>query len=387
MQLRMGLLVLVIFILSTKAVAFENCGLIQKRTLGYKASSVKSNGVILNKNIIVPIVGETGSFYKVQYSGFEYLVKKNVIKKGSSKLCAIEYKCFQVKEETSVYRLPNQRSPQVRTHKAKDELNWVATTRASTLKGKKGWFQVISEGEYVWIASTAGKLKEGACTKAEGERSFFVGADYNYTLSTSADHYSYILTSVPNPSSVACLQNPIVSGVEPGQGHRLGMNVMYRFLSWMNLGVGVDFESITYKVKTLDNPHPDPGNTSCALIDVDISSLQAGSFTVKEQNVVVPVGLIFPFRLGENHHIFLAGHINSVINLAQEQSFDFFTGQTLSKQTLNTQKIGVNSFRTNFDVELKYIYRLPLRNKDTMGFTLTTKKQMDAFSIGLGIIL
>ena len=206
-------------------------------------------------------------------------------------------------------------------------------------------------------------------------------------MSVDSDAYSYLITDVPDPSSVSCLQNPLVRSINPGSGHRVGVNGVYHFNSWLSVRGGAHFETLTYQVDLLDNPHPDPGNTSCALVSTDISSLSSRSISITENNMVFPLGLIYRMKLAENHHILLSAHFNSVYNIEQDQALEFYTGQTLSKQTLNTFTIGVDTFRTNSDFELRYIYDYPIDQKDSFGISIFAKKISTAMSFGLGVVL
>ncbi len=383
------LIVVLLFFPETGA-AFSKCGFIKKKGLGYKDPSIRADGVIIPKGLVLPLLEEDGKrYYSLSFRGEIYSIKKEKVRPVSAKYCVQDFKCLRLTKKARVYRLPNRRAPVIRTHDSGDELNWTGqrTIRSRKTKRRRTWHQVISEGEYGWTLDRGGAISAGSCVKDADRKALFLEADYNFVTSVSADHYSYLLTTIPNRSSVTCLQNPIVSSIDPGQGHRAGVNGLYQMTSWLAVRAGAHFETLTYTVNTLNNPHPDPGNTSCELIDVNIASLSGSSFTIEESNIVLPVGLIYPLRLARNHHIFIGANFNSVLNLEKEQNFQFLTGQTLSKQTSNIQTIGLDSFRTFMDLELKYVYNFPFEKNDTWGISVSVRRQENSTSFGLGILL
>ncbi|MCJ8275219.1 MAG: hypothetical protein HRT44_03085 [Bdellovibrionales bacterium] len=386
-MLRLVILLVILSSIPIKVFAFENCGYVKKKSLGYRDIDEKANGVIFQKSILIPILSEQGKYYQVKFKGEEFFIKKRDIKTTRANMCVEQYQCFKMKRSSPAYRSPSFKSEKVRVHKKGDELNWTGK-RTRRLRGKRvKWSQVLSEGEYLWIPSSRGDRSQGACLNPNDKRDFFVEIDYSFLSSVVSDPYSYLITSIPDPSNVTCLQNPLVQGVDAGSGHRVGFGGHYLLGKWVGLRAGVYYETITYNMQVLDNPHPDPGNTSCALITVDVNSLSGRTITIKEDNVVIPAGVFVPLRLGQYHHIFLSGNLSSTFNLDQDQTFDFFTGQTLSKQTLNQQTIGVDSFRTFVDVELKYIWGLPVNKSDTLGVSLSVRASERDLSFGLGVLL
>lgn len=234
------------------------------------------------------------------------------------------------------------------------------------------WFEIKVGEQYGWVEASIGKLEDNVCNGSlyDREKKWNFDLEYGAENHVSSITYDELITKVDNPADVACLQNPLVTKIELGQGQRYGVHFDYSVLNWLMLRWGLLYEQVKFVMKAKKNPHPDPGQTSCVLIPKNINSLEDKSETITEQNIIMPLGSYLKFNITGQHFLLLGGSFNVINNIAPHFTFNYYKGDTLSKQTLNTLSISPEQIRYNNEYELRYLYKVPITTEYLLGLSL-----------------
>lgn len=350
--------------------------------------------VLLKSGLILPIIERSpdGKLYKISYYGKHYWIDKRGQRGGNAKSCSLYPKCFSLNQNARIYEKPDVKSSLVSSSKAKSQLDWFGERRMTTRgsKDKKTWYLVSVAERYGWVSSEFGNLSERACAGSvqQSQRKWFFSIEASQQAAVSGDAYTDIITPIPDPSAVACLQNPLFRSVEDGAGQRFAVQTSHNFNSWLTLRLGLAYEQVKYKVAFLNNPHPDPGVTNCNLIPVNINNLTGGEDTITENNIMVPIGGFYRYEMNRNHSLLFGAEVNPSFSLSSGYSFRFFTGQTLSKQTENLAELAPSQFRVFNNLEIRYVYQLPYSRQEYLGLTVFAKMGLTGeYLLGLGIYL
>jgi len=350
--------------------------------------------ILIKAGIILPIIERSPSkhYYKISMYNKHYWVKKTGQRAANSRSCSLFPKCFTLAQNSDIYESPNPKSPLVSSSKAAAQLDWFGQRKIIAKKDgvPTNWFLVSVAERYGWVPAKNGELSENTCSGSvqASQRKWFFSAEASQQAAVSGEAYTSILTPVPDPTQVACLQNPLFRAVEEGTGQRFAVQTSHNFNSWLTLRAGLAYEQVKFSLSYLDNPHPDPGNTNCNLIPVNVNSLTGGETTITENNVLVPLGAFYRYPMGRNHSFFFGGELSPALTISSAHTYKFFTGQTLSKQTENIGEIAPTQFRFFHNFELRYLYQFPYTQREYFGLTVFAKMGLTGeYFLGAGIYL
>jgi hypothetical protein len=379
-----------IFLPGTLLASHSSCAYIKSKTIGVKDLNDKSSGSVLDQGLIFPIVKpNTKDFVEILFAEQSLFVRSNKVKVIDAKYCSLRPQCFVLKKKTRGYKKPSIQSVSEDLLQPGDKLAYVAS-RVSPVKGKKVlWNQVRRGQDHLWVPAAFGVKEDRACQPdaVASPQKWFLMADYGYGFNASTKTYDSVLTPIPDPSNVTCLQNPLFMSVEKGQINQFNLSAYYRIRPYLGLRMGVGYEQRSYRLNALDNPHPDPGNSSCELIDTDISDLTALQRQLEEININVPLGLYYSWNIKGNHHLLVGGNYVSIFNVQKPAPLIYFTGDTLSKLTQNSLSLPINQMRDTYNLELRYIYNWPLSVDQVIGFSFLIQQHPDFTQLGVGVVL
>lgn len=373
------------------------CLMLKSDAQAFTSLDAESDSVQLKEGVIIPILGRSPDkkSFKVMIYGKPYWVQKAGHRAGTAKSCALFPKCFTASRNTKTYEKPSLNANQVSSTSRGSQLDWfgefkVTSKTASGGKSKTSWYQVMVADRYAWVPGADGMLSGESCRGSlfESKRRWFFNVEAAYESNVSPDAYTGVITPVPDPTSVACLQNPLFRGVDKGLGQRYGAHTSHNFNNWLTFRAGLAYEQLTYKVSFLNNPHPDPGNTNCNVITVNVNDLTGGEDTITENNIMAPIGAFYRWQPGRNHSFLFGGEANPTFTITSGYEYKFFTGQTLSKQTENIGTITPTQFRFLSNFEIRYIYQFPYTQQEYFGLSVFAKMGMTGeYLFGLGLYL
>ena len=337
-----------------------------------KDLKIKKKGSILRRGFILPILKRKGDHFIVNVYGQKIQIKKQYVKLMPQKICQVQPKCFEVTAQTSLYTEPSMNGLKTRELEVGDKVAWSAVR---TNKNNQKWYQIFSENQYYWLPDNVGDISSFVCEDASrstrrSDQKWHFSLGVTSGLNVSAESYENIITVIRNASDVACEQDPLFTSIEKGQSLSIQGKVLYHLNPWLALTGGIGFERTRFELNYLDNPHPDPGNTSCFIISKTLADLSGGSKIIEEENLHVPLGTRFLYRLGLNHHLSFSAQLLSVFNLKSLNTIRYLTGETLSKQTENFLEIEIDPFRYSYSLGLGYIYNFPFERGDVLGIHL-----------------
>lgn len=395
------------------------CVLTKEKTRIY-FSEDKTEYIPVNRNQIFPYLEfqKTLKLYKITYMKKEYWIPSNKVITGGKHLCSVEPKCFTIRKPAQIFIEPDVSSKVIGDLGRNSEMDWFGQNYISVkedthsnsiasnadlngsvttselpesvtissatvpsenvnLKTQKkvNWFQIKVGEQYGWVEASIGKLEDYYCGSSfyNKEKRWNFDIEYGSQTQVTSSVYDALITSVAEPNDVACLQDPLVTKIELGAGQRYGVNFDYLPLDWLMLRWGLHYEQVQFKLKGKSNPHPDPGKTSCVLIPKKMSELDDTTQIISENNLVMPFGSYLKYNMFRQHSLLIGGSINVVNNMLPHFVFNFYKGDTLSKQTLSKITISPSQIRYTNEYELRYLYRLPLTDEYSLGLSVYYK--------------
>lgn len=370
----------------------HQCLLLVREATAFSELSKDALSIKLKPGIIIPILDQknNGKVVQVSFYNKSYWVNRSNHRLGSSNLCSIYPKCFTLQQNAKIFEQPDVTAKVISQAQSKNEFDWLGqrTIVDPRTKLKSLWYQVTFADSYGWVLADKGDLDGNTCSGSvfSSQRKWFFNTDIAMESKIPSDVYADIVTSVPDPNFVTCMQDPIFTSIEKGTGQRIVVNTNYNMLSWLTLKLGLGFEQVKFKLNYLNNPHPNPGVVNCNTVTVGLKDLSSGEETITQNNVLLPMGAFYKLDLARNHSVLLGGNLEITANLPPGYKYIFYTGQTLSKGTKNEQILTPAQMRFSNDVELRYIYQMPFERREYLGFSLFGKYNLTGYySYGLGI--
>lgn len=354
----------------SKAGELTGCLLISKNTKLFSKESTRSEFISIDRGRILPLteqpVGTT--FFQSSYLGKTYWVLQKDVRRGSSNLCTLRPKCFEVRNKTKVYDRPNTSSNVISEVSAEKSLDWLG--QVNIKQQRQTWYQVRVGETYGWLNARSGVLSDKICKDSllSNQKNYFIHLDGGMGQSYSTRAYELLLTSVPDPDSVSCLQDPIVTGIEKGKSLYAAATFNQRFLENFGFRGGLGFEQVEYVLLKKNNPHPNPG-TNCNTHLVTLAQLQSGSETIKESNLIVPIGLFADYFFSDHLGVSLNVDFTLINSMAEGFLFTYFT-DNIYKRFENKMQINPTKIRFDQSAELRLFYKFTKDPADTYGTSL-----------------
>lgn len=222
-------------------------------------------------------------------------------------------------------------------------------------KSRKGqYIQLEIYEKPIWLHKRYVKpLKEEECqTRVQKEVSPKTSHLYfmaGYTMNVSAEAFESLVNTVPDPSSVSSLPNPIVTSVEKGAGYAFGV-CHDRALSLFFITFCGTYRTESYKINTRPNPSP-PADT------VTLDELDSKTITYDMQSLSGAFLFNYYYDLQVHSRIGVGLGFSSDYYFQEKPTFDFYTG-TVVKGELNTIETGPNGFFTAPLLQASYDYKI-----------------------------
>ena len=169
-----------------------------------------------------------------------------------------------------------------------------------------------------------------------------------YFMNSQENALKNLLISVPDPSSVASLPNPIVSEVKKGKGFEIG--ACGQMPMWkIHVAACAGYLRESFTVVSRPNPAP-PSDT------ITLNSLSSTETVYNFQGVLGQLTAQYLYQINKNNQIGFGLGINSSYYLGEAQSFEYRTGSVFKAES-TTIPFGPKGFVIKPVVQLGYDYQ------------------------------
>jgi hypothetical protein len=251
-------------------------------------------------------------------------------------------------------------------------------------KNKSGTFYRVRFGDQLlWVPSNSVKhvgLEKCSIAKevirAEDKLKFEVYLGYFFN--SQEDALKNLLVSVPDPSSVASLPNPIVSEVKKGKGFEIG--ACGQIPVWkIHISGCAGYLRESFTIVSRPNPSP-PSDT------VTLDSLLTSETTYNFQAILGQLSAKYLLRLNKKNQIGFGLGMSSSYYLGEAQSFEYRTG-TVFKAESTIIPFGPKGFVIKPVLQLGYDYQFLTGSFiQSIGLTVEYKTTGDiGLKLGFGL--